>query len=113
MTLCLTQPHLLAAAIANYIPTAVSMLTKRAIRKRWRTDNPFLKLEPLKVPKNRQRPHLPWADWAVDLMRVEGETLPLLIFEIGVGSVQRPGDWVDFTWGDYDGGNPKVAPKQD
>jgi integrase len=26
-----------------------------------------------------------------------------LIFEIGVGSVQRPGDWVGFTWGDYDG----------
>ena len=29
--------------------------------------------------------------------------MPLLIFEIGVGSVQRPGDWVDFQWGDYDG----------
>ncbi|WP_420010613.1 hypothetical protein [Tateyamaria sp.] len=47
---------------------------------------------PLKVPKARQKPHLPWADWAVKKMRDEGEALPLLIFEIGVGSVQRPGD---------------------
>lgn len=36
-------------------------------------------------------------------MRAEASPDALLIFEIGVGSVQRPGDWVDFTWGDYDG----------
>lgn len=88
---------------ANYIPTAVSMLCKLAIRKRWRNDNPAIDIEPLKVPKTRKKPHLPWTDWAVDKMRQEGQPLPLLIFEIGVGSVQRPGDWVDFQWGDYDG----------
>ncbi len=32
-------------------------------------------------------------------MRKEGRPLPLLIFEISVGSVQRPGDWVDLHWG--------------
>lgn len=26
-----------------------------------------------------------------------------LFFEIGVGSVQSPGDWVDLQWNDYDG----------
>ncbi|MDG3040709.1 tyrosine-type recombinase/integrase [Roseicyclus marinus] len=88
---------------ANYIPTAVSMLSKLAIRKRWRKDNPAIDIEPLKVPKSRQKPHLPWTDWAVEKMRNEGKALPLLIFEIGVGSVQRPGDWVEFLWGDYDG----------
>ncbi|MEM1149853.1 MAG: tyrosine-type recombinase/integrase [Pseudomonadota bacterium] len=93
---------------ANYIPTAISMLSKLAIRKRWRKDNPAIDIEPLKVPKARQKPHLPWADWAVEKMRGEGEALPLLIFEIGVGSVQRPGDWVDFQWGDYDGENLKL-----
>lgn len=93
---------------ANYIPTAISMLSKLAIRKRWRKDNPAIDVEPLKVPKDRQKPHLPWADWAVDLMRAEGETEPLLMFEIGVGSVQRPGDWVEFTWGDYDGDTLKL-----
>ena len=93
---------------ANYIPTAISMLSKLAIRKRWRKDNPAIDIEPLKVPKARQKPHLPWADWAVDKMRDQGEPLPLLIFEIGVGSVQRPGDWVDFQWGDYDGETLKL-----
>lgn len=88
---------------ANYIPTAISMLSKLAIRRRWRKDNPAIDIEPLKVPKARQKPHLPWEDWAVEKMRGESEPLPLLIFEIGVGSVQRPGDWVDFQWGDYDG----------
>ena len=93
---------------ANYIPTAISMLSKRAIRKRWRKDNPAIDIEPLKVPKARQKPHLPWADWAVEKMRAEGEDLPRLIFEIGVGNVQRPGDWVDFQWGDHDGETLKL-----
>jgi len=93
---------------ANYIPTAISMLSKLAIRKRWRRDNPAIDIEPLKVPKARKKPHVPWADWAVEKMREEGDPLPLLIFEIGVGSVQRPGDWVDFQWGDYDGENLRL-----
>jgi integrase len=93
---------------ANYIPTAISMLSKLAIRKRWRQDNPAVDIEQLKVPKDREKPHLPWADWAVEKMREEGGLLPLLIFEIGVGSVQRPGDWVDFQWGDYDGETLKL-----
>jgi len=88
---------------ANYIPTAFSMLSKLAIRKRWRRDNPAIDVDPFKVPKDRQKPHLPWANWAVNLMRAEAAPLPLLIFEIAVGSVQRPGDWVGFKWGDYDG----------
>lgn len=93
---------------ANYIPTAISMLSKLAIRKRWRRDNPAIDIEPLKVPKGRKKPHVLWTDWAVEKMREEGEPLPLLIFEIGVGSVQRPGDWVDFQWGDYDGETLKL-----
>ena len=93
---------------ANYIPTAISMLSKLAIRKRWRPDNPAIDIEPLKVPKPRKKPHLPWTDLAVEKMREEGEPLPRLIFEIGVGSVQRPGDWVDFQWGDYDGDTLKL-----
>ena len=93
---------------ANYIPTAISMLSKLAIRKRWRRDNPAIDIEPLKVPTARKKPHVPWTDWAVEKMRKEGETLPRLSFEIGVGSVQRPGDWVDFKWGDYDGDTLKL-----
>ena len=33
----------------------------------------------------------------------------MLIFEIGVGSVQRPGVWVGFTWGDYNGTTLRLA----
>lgn len=88
---------------ANYIPTAISKLSKLAMRKRWRQDNPAKDITPLKMPKSKKQPHVPWPDWAVDKWRAEAQPLPLLIFEIGVGSVQRPADWVDFTWGDYDG----------
>ncbi len=102
------EKNLHRVRFANYIPTAISMLSKLAIRKRWRRDNPAIDIEPLKVPKARKKPHVPWVDWAVEKMREEGEPLPLLIFEIGVGSVQRPGDWVDFQWGDYDGETLKL-----
>jgi hypothetical protein len=93
---------------ANYIPTAIGMLSKLAIRKRWRKDNPAVDIELLKVPKERKKPHRPWENWAVEKMRQEAQPLPRLIFEIGVGSVQRPGDWVGFTWGDYDGETLKL-----
>ena len=97
----LTQPDIYDAMeknrhrvrFANYIPTAISMLSKLAIRKLWRSDNPAVDIEQLKVPKERMKPHMPWPDWAVEKMRVEGRNPARLIFEIGVGSVQRPGDW--------------------
>lgn len=87
---------------ANYIPVAISMIAKEVIRKRWLTDNPAKGIERLNVPKNRRQPHIPWPDIAVQKWRAEAGPLERLIFEIGVGSVQRPGDWVCFTWGDYD-----------
>lgn len=88
---------------ANYIPVAIALIAKVIIRRRWLTDNPAREIELLKVPKERRRPHLPWTDAAVAKWRAEAEPLPRLMFEIGIGSVQRPGDWPGFTWGDYDG----------
>ena len=88
---------------ANYIPVAVSMIAKEVIRRRWLTDNPAKGIERLSVPKDRQQPHVPWPDAAVAKFRAEAGPLERLIFEIGVGSVQRPGDWLLFAWGDYDG----------
>ena len=90
---------------ANYIPTAISMLSKLAIRNAWRNDNPAIGIEPLKVPADKKKKHVPWPDWAGDRFRAEASTVARLIFEIGVGSVQRPSDWLGFTWGDYDGSN--------
>lgn len=107
----LTQPDIYDAMdankhrvrFANYIPVALSLIFKVIVRKRWLTENPALGVELLKVPKARQRPHLPWTDAAVSKWRAEATPLLRLIFEIGVGSVQRPADWLDFVWGDYDG----------
>lgn len=88
---------------ANYLPVAISLIFKVIVRRRWLTENPARGIELLVVPKERRQPHIPWTDAAVAKFRTEAAPLPRLIFEIGVGSVQRPGDLVDFTWGDYDG----------
>lgn len=88
---------------ANYIPTALSRLFKIAVRRGWRKDNPAIGIEPLPMPKDKMRPHVPWTDAAVAKMRAEGGWPALLIFELGVGTVQRPGDLLGFTWGDFDG----------
>ena len=87
---------------ANYIATAVSMLSKVAVKKRWRLDNPAIGVSPKAMPKAKRKPHVPWPDWAVAKFRAEASETARLIFEMGVGTVQRPGDWPDFTWGDYD-----------
>lgn len=87
---------------ANYIVTAISMLSKVAVKKRWRVDNPAIGVSPKAMPKAKKKPHVPWPDWAVAKFRAEASDLARLIFEIGVGTVQRPGDWPGFTWGDYD-----------
>ncbi len=88
---------------ANYIPVAISLVCKVIIRKRWLTESPARGIELLEVPKSRRKPHIPWTDAAVAKWRADARPLPRLIFEVGVGSVQRPADWVDFVWGDYDG----------
>ena len=46
----------------------------------------------------------------METWRREAFDLPMLIFELGVGSVQRPGDLNAFTWRQYeDGQNLKIT----
>lgn len=90
---------------ANYIPSVMSILCEHAIDLAWMKHNPAKGVRKLAVPDERKQPHKPWTHAAVAKWRAEAGALERLIFEIGVGSVQRPGDWVDFTWGDYDGDN--------
>lgn len=94
---------------ANYIPVAISMIAKLLIRRRWLTENPAIGIERLAVPKDRKKPHLPWTNEAVAKWRAEAGDLERLIFEIGVGSVQRPGDLPGFDWGDYDGDSLRLS----
>ena len=88
---------------ANYIPQMLVVLCEHAIDLGWIQNNPAKGVRALKTPAERQREHLPWPDWAVEKFRAEASELCRLIFELGVGSVQRPSDWLRFTWGDYDG----------
>lgn len=88
---------------ANYIVQVFVVLCEHAIDLGWIVHNPAHKVRMLETPEARKKPHVPWPDWAVAKFRAEAKPLPRLIFEIGVGSVQRPADWVGFTWGDYDG----------
>lgn len=87
----------------NYIPQMLVVLSKHAINLGWIKENQAKGTEFLKVPDEKKREHIPWTDAAVAKFRNEANDLCRLIFEIGVGSVQRPGDWVKFRWGDYDG----------
>jgi hypothetical protein len=45
----------------------------------------------------------PWTDEAIATFRARATPTARLIFELGIGSVQRPGDWPKFRWSDYDG----------
>ncbi len=93
---------------ANYIPQVMSVLIEHSIDLGWRKDNPAKGVRRLTTPENRKQPHRPWPDWAVEKWRAEAGPVPRLIFEIGVGSVQRPSDWTRFKWNDYDGSGLKV-----
>jgi len=94
---------------ANYIPQMFVVLCEHAIDIGWLKENPAKGVRALKTPESRKQAHIPWPDWAVERFREKAEPLPRLIFEVGVGSVQRPADWVTFTWGDYDGDSLKVT----
>lgn len=87
---------------ANYIPQMFVVLCEHAIDLGWIDRNPAKGVRALKTPDDRKQAHLPWPDRAVAEFRAEASDLARLIFEIGVGTVQRPGDWTGFTWGDYD-----------
>ncbi|MEL6953683.1 MAG: tyrosine-type recombinase/integrase [Pseudomonadota bacterium] len=93
---------------ANYLPAVMSVLFEHAIDLGWTSKNPAKGVRRLKTPIERTQPHKPWSDSAVAKWRSEAKPLPRLIFEIGVGSVQRPSDWVNFRWSDYDGDSLRV-----
>ena len=106
----LTRAHVIEAQkanahrtrFANYIAQMFVVLCEHAIDSGWIAQNPAKGVRPLDTPDTRKKDHIPWPDWAVDLFRAEASETARLIFEIGVGTVQRPGDWPGFTWGDYD-----------
>lgn len=94
---------------ANLICTVLSQLFERAIDLGLMKDNPARGVVMIRTPAEKRQPHVPWPDWAVDRFRADATPRARLIFELGVGSVQRPGDWPRFNWGDYDGDTLRVV----
>ncbi|TFL16231.1 tyrosine-type recombinase/integrase [Jannaschia formosa] len=88
---------------ATYVVQVLSILMEHAIDIGWRKDNPAKGVGKVKTDADKTKPHLPWTDDAVAVFRSGAAPLPLLIFELGLGSVQRPADCTKFRWEDYDG----------
>jgi hypothetical protein len=88
---------------ANYIQQVLSVLFEHAIDLGWLDHNPAKSVRKLKTPAERRAPHRPWTDEAIATFRARASSTARLIFELGIGSVQRPGDWPKFRWSDYDG----------
>ncbi|MCU4653739.1 tyrosine-type recombinase/integrase [Roseibacterium sp. SDUM158016] len=88
---------------ANYVQQVLSVLFEHAIDLGWLDHNPAKSVRKLKTPAERRAPHRPWTDAAIAIFRARANATARLIFELGIGSVQRPGDWPKFRWSDYDG----------
>jgi len=88
---------------ANYVQQVLSVLFEHAIDLGWINHNPAKSVRKLKTPAERRAPHHPWTDAAIATFRKRANPTARLIFELGIGSVQRPGDWPKFRWSDYDG----------
>jgi integrase len=81
----------------------MSVLFRHAKELGWVKENPALDVIRLAIPENKQRPHEPWTDEACAIFRERAHLEALLAFELGIETVQRPGDLVNIKWGDYNG----------
>jgi hypothetical protein len=90
-------------ALCQLCPAGLSVLFEHAIDLGWLDHNPAKSVRKLKTPAERRAPHRPWTDEAIATFRARATPTARLIFELGIGSVQRPGDWPKFRWSDYDG----------
>ena len=86
---------------ASYFVQVMSNLLGHAADIGWRQDNPCRGIHLAQT--TRKAPHLPWPVWAIEKWRAEARPLPRLIFEVGLGSCQRPADWTRFDWEHFDG----------
>lgn len=87
---------------ARDLVAVMSVLYEHAQDIGWTNSNPAKGVRKPKIPMDRRRPHIPWTDEACAKFRAEAHRQALVVFELGIGSMQRPGDLVRFTWGHYD-----------
>ena len=103
------RANLHRARFANMIPAVLSVLCEHAIDIGWIEANPAKGVKKIEIPEERRKPHPVPDDAVCAEFRAKAELLPLDMFEIGVGSVQRLADWPAFDWGHYDGENLALA----
>lgn len=96
-------------SFARLTVIVMSVVIEHAIDLGYMRHNPIRGMRYLRVEDGRKRPHVPWPDEAIAKFRAEAAPFQRLVFEIGIGTVQRPSDWLRFTWGDYDGDSLKVV----
>ncbi len=84
---------------ANYCVQVMSILMEHAIDLGWRNDNPAKSVKKLKG----QGGYRPWRVNEIEAYRAAADQLGLLIFELHMGTGQRPGDVTAMRWSDYDG----------
>ena len=84
---------------ANYCVQVMSILMEHAIDLGWRNDNPAKSVKKLKG----QGGYRPWRMDEIEAYRASADQLGLLIFELHMGTGQRPGDVTAMRWSDYDG----------
>jgi integrase len=82
------------ARFANYIPNMLSIMFEHAIDLGWQRDNPAKGIAKIKTGEG----HKPWPASAIATYRKHADGLALLIFELGLGTGQRPSDLTRMEW---------------
>lgn len=88
------------ARFANYVPHMLSILFEHAIDLDWQRDNPAKGIEKLKTGDG----HKPWPTSAINMYRDKVTGLPLLVFELAIGTGQRATDLTLMEWGHIEDG---------
>jgi len=89
---------------ANYLIAVTSVLMEHARDLDWRNDNPAKGVKKLKGGSYR-----PWTVVEIEKFRELATCMELLIFELALGTGQRPGDLTNIRWSDYDGHTIRVV----
>jgi len=86
---------------ANYVIQVLSILFEHAIDLGWRRDNPAKGITKYKKGEG----YKPWSEAAIEAYRNGTTGFPRLIFELALGTGQRPSDLTKMRWSDIrDGG---------
>lgn len=94
---------------ADYIQQVLSVLFEHANDLGWRDHNPAKSVGKMKTPAERRAPHHPWTDEAIATFRARATPTARLIFDLRIGSVQRPSDWPRCRWSDDDGEGCRIT----